>query len=315
MGDLFLRRKRVDLAVREILSDEERALHLLRFDLQENSVEDLLMQARSFPMLGHAQVFLIQGFSRLKKEDALHLGEYFGKPAEWSYLFFDADEIEESHPITKLALRFGERIDCVRSDRRSGIDVIHQKLRSEGHTITKEAWQFLEEKMGSDLMLLDGCVEKLILYAEKGRPVDLDVARKLADEFLRFDSFDLTEAISEKNPAKALQVFRYLYQLEGNAIVVVGLLNWQLKRLWQAKMLIDECGEREMFKALRISPYRAPIFLKQVSRFSFQMLEQAIDQLFQIDWKLKTSQASDRIALESFIIRLANPEKTYSQAA
>ncbi|MBI4388494.1 MAG: DNA polymerase III subunit delta [Candidatus Omnitrophica bacterium] len=315
VGDLFLRKKKIEHTIQQILSSEERAFNLLKFDLETISVENLVMQARSFPMLGRAQVFLVRSFERLKKENVLLLEAYFENPTEWSYFFFESDQVEENHPLLKLITRFGERFDCAPNDRKTGIDFIHQKLKSGGQTITKEAWQFLEEKTGGDFTLLDACIEKLMLYWDQEKPIDVEPARKLVDEFLRFDTFDLTEAICEKNPSKALQVFRYLYELEGTAVPVIGLLNWQLKRIWQAKILTQERGEREMLKFLRISPYRVPTFLKQVARFSFHTLEQAISQLFQIDWKLKTGQMNEQIVLEAFIVKLATSEKSLLRTA
>jgi len=124
---------------------------------------------------------------------------------------------------------------------------------------------------------------------------------------MTYDTFDLTAAVVEKNPKRALEVFQYLYGLEGSAIPVIGLLNWQLKRIWQAKVIATEKGERAVMQVIKISPYRLQGFLKQVAQFSFSELHSAFHQLFDIDWKLKTGALNGRIALEVFIVALATP--------
>ena len=309
LGDFYLRRKKIEALINQLIPKENRSFHLIRIDLKEVSTNDLILQARSFPMLGEKQVFWVEGLKEIRKDSVLLLENYFQNPAKWSYLIWEADQLEEGNSLLKLVARFGSRVDCAENERRSGIDLIHRKLKSENRSITKEAWQLLEEKTGGNLTLLDSCIEKLMLYVDEKLPIDLVHATKLVDQFLIYDSFDLTEAISDKNPKKALQVFRFLYHLEGSSIAVIGLLNWQLKRIWQAKAVYEEKGEREVLRVIRISPYRLSGFLRQVERFRFEELERAIEKLFEIDWKSKTGAIETRIALESVIVELASSEE------
>ncbi len=308
-GDFYLRRKKIDALIHTILPKGERSLHLLRIDLKETSIQNLILQARSFPMLGEKQIFWIENLKELHKDGFTYLEEYFKQPADWSYFILEADKLEEGSAVLKFAAKYGNYVECAENEKRSGIDMIHRKLKSENRTITKEAWQYLEEKTGGNLMFLDSCVDKLLLYTEANSVIELEAAKKLADEFLAYDTFDLTNAICDKKPEVALKIFRFLYDLEGSGIAVIGLINWQLKRIWQAKLIREERGEHEMQRILRISPYRMPYFLKQVSYFSFPELEKAIRTLLELDWTSKTGAFNDRIALESFLIELASPKE------
>lgn len=309
VGEPYLRRIKADRLIKELLPDENRSFGLIRLDLKETSIEEIITQARSFPMLGEKQVFLIQNAEDLKKERAVQFEAYFEHPAEWSYFILEANALDETHAVSKLALRLGERIECLQNDKRDNIGLIHAKLKAANRSITKEAWQFMEEKTGNNLTLLDSCVEKLILYVEEGKTIDLESAQKLIDQLVVYDTFDLTEAVSEKNPKKALKVFEYLYELEGDGIMVIGLLNWQLKRLWQAKLILDEKGEREMARVVRVSPYRLPAFVRQVNRFQIDELKSALQKLFQLDWRIKTGACLAKPALETFLIELSTAKK------
>ena len=55
--------------------------------------------------------------------------------------------MENAHPISKLAGCFGERIECVQTEKRTGLDMVHQKLKEANQSITKEA--FTRVLMGS----------------------------------------------------------------------------------------------------------------------------------------------------------------------
>ena len=99
-------------------------------------------------------------------------------------------------------------------------------------------------------------------------------------------------------------MFRFLYDLEGSAIAVIGLLNWQLKRIWQAKKLLASEGEGGLTKKMKVSPYQLPHLKRQASRFGWNQLRKAFDQLFDLDWKIKTGACHEKVALEAFLMEL-----------
>lgn len=307
VGDSYIRRKKIDVLLSKLIPAESREFNLFRFNLKETSVTEIIRQARSMPMMGESQVFLIQNLQEWKKDAAEIFEDYFKKPAAWSYLILEADELKPDHPAAKLAAKHGKRIDCAEKDHRDILDLIHQKLKKENCSLTREAWQILEEKTGGNLTLLDACVDKLILYAGNKTTIDAKTVESLADRMIEHDVYDLTNALSDKNAKKAVEVFRYLYDLEGSAMAVVGLLNWQLKRIWQAKKILDNEGEAVLTRKMKVSPYQLPHLKRQANRFSDLQLKKAFDQLFDLDWKVKTGALHDRVALESFLIELCSP--------
>jgi len=307
VGDPYIRRKKIDVLISKLIQAESRDFNLFRFNLKETSAVEIVRQARSMPMMGENQVFLIQNLQEWKKDAAEIFEDYFKKPAAWSYLILEADELKLDHPAAKIAVRYGKRIDCAERDHRDILDLIHQKLKNENCNLTRQAWQMLEEKTGGNLTLLDACVDKLILYAGDKPTIDAKVVEGLADQMIEHDVYDLTNALSDKNAKKALEVFRYLYDLEGSAMAVIGLLNWQLKRIWQAKKILNEEGESALTRKMKVSVYQLPHLKRQAGRFSEAQLKKAFDQLFDLDWKVKTGACHDQVALEAFLVELCSP--------
>ncbi len=305
IGDPFIRRSKIESLVRRLIPDHERYLNLLRFDGREMVCDELVRQARSFPMIGQKQVFLVRDFVKWRKEDVSFLEQYFLTPAHWSFFIFETDELRQDHAITKLASRYGETVVCLPEERKSAVSMIHEKLKSQNRKMTREAWELLSEKTGGDLSLLDMCVDQLMLYADENRVIDKNDVDKLAQEFFVYDSFDLTGAILEKNPAKAVKVFRFLYRLEGNSIGVIGLLNWQFKRIWQAKKILLKEGQEALRRKIKMPFSLYGRFVQQVSGFQWSDLQLAFDKLFELDWKVKTGALDDKVALESFIVEIA----------
>ncbi|PIQ85141.1 MAG: DNA polymerase III subunit delta [Candidatus Omnitrophica bacterium CG11_big_fil_rev_8_21_14_0_20_45_26] len=309
VGDPFLRQRKIEFLIKKLIPSEKHLYEILKIDLKETSLDSLIGQARSFSMMAEKQIFLVREPKELKKDDCERLEAYMKKPADWSYLLFEADQLDERHGLQALMKKYGEKIVCDMNDKRRDLDLLHQKIKQENRQMTREAWQLLEERTGGHLTLMDACIEKLLIYVSEKDVIDAPAVLQLSDKLLAYDTFDLTNAIAEKNPKKALEVFEYLYQLEGSGIGVIGLINWQLKRLWQAKVIAKEKGERAVGQNLRISPYRLSGFLRQMASFQLTELEHAFDELFDLDWKLKTGTLNGRIALEAFIVSLASPRQ------
>ena len=91
---------------------------------------------------------------------------------------------------------------------------------------------------------------------------------KLAQEFLHYEPFDLTEALARKDIAQALKIFHFFYEMSEDITMIVGLLHWQLKRLWQAKKILAHGGgPNDVARTLRIPPSARPIrTLRQPTR-------------------------------------------------
>ncbi len=312
VGDSYIRRKKIDVLIAKLISAETREFNLFRFNLKETAATEIVRQARSMPMMGESQVFMIQNLQEWKKESAELFEDYFKKPAAWSFFILEADELKPDHAAAKLAARYGKRIDCAEKDHRDVLSLIHQKLKKENCNLTRDAWQMLEEKTGGNLTLLDACVDKLILYAGGKSTIDAETVQSLADKMIEYDVYDLTNALSDKNAKRAIEVFRYLYDLEGSAIAVIGLLNWQLKRIWQAKKILDEEGEGALTRKMKVSPYQLPHLKRQAMRFGDAQLQKAFDQLFDLDWKAKTGALHDQVALEAFLIELCSPKPQFT---
>ena len=306
LGDAYLRRKKVEAALSRLVPEDKRAFNIIRFDLKQFGITELIRQARSFPMMEGNQVFVIDRPGEFKKDQTELLETYLASPAAWSYFLIEADDLREDHLLMKLITKYGKRIVCETSEQASALGLIHQKLKDENRSMTKDAWQLLQEKTGGNLTLLDACIDKLILYSEPKMPLDAAAVAKFADEFLVYDPFDLTEAISEKNARRALEIFRVIYRLSGSAIETIGLINWQLKRIWQAKMLFAQGGEALVMKKVRVSSYRLPTLMRQVGRFAQAELKKAFRELFDLDRKLKTGACEERVAMEAMIARLAS---------
>lgn len=301
-GDEFLRRNKIELFLNELIPPALRATNLSRFYSDDLDWSTILSQARTRSLMGGGvQVFWIAQADQIKKSDWSAFESYCAQPTTGSYFVFEADELSPSHPLVKLVRHFGTHFHFGSQSRDGGLETLHSKLKRFGKTLNPDAWQVLEERLGGSMRLMDMALDQLILYSESAT-IDEVAIQRLTKEFLRYEPFDLTEALAQKDIAEALKIFHFFYDASGDLTNMVGLIHWQLKRIWQAKRILARGGgSHEVSSMLRIPPFRLTSFLNQVKRFDVLRVEKLLRALWQIDWSLKTGTLDGAVAIEAFL--------------
>jgi len=302
-GDEFLRKKKIEQLTARLAPDLDRATDLYRVYPDDVDWSLLMTQARTPSLNGNPQVFCFSGVERIKGTDWSAFENYCLAPTEKSFFIFEAEELSASHPLVKLVGRFGSHTHLEERKEGSGARWLADKVERAHKKMKHEAWQILEERCGGSLNLMDSCLDQLISYSD-GEWIDEDAVRKMTTQFLNYDVFDLTDALLEKDTVKALKIFHFFYGLNGDVASTVGLIHWQLKRMWQAKkMLAAKVRQEEISRTLRVPPSRIGHFLRQAQVFDLRAIEELIDRLWRSDWESKTGAADELIALETFLAR------------
>lgn len=304
-GDEFLRRRAINALLDELVPSELRPSNLFRIYPDEFDLSRLITLAQTPSLLGGAQVFWVIQAERIKKDEWSLLESFLeplsrGKSSD-SHFIFEADSLPKTHVLIKLAQRFGIFSNLERRGEEKSRDLWQEKLKQAGKTLQPDAWRVLEERLGGSNRLMDSCLDQLMLYSS-GSVIDAETVNKLSTQFLAFEPFDLTEALAQKDIAKALSIFRYFYELEGDMASVIGLLHWQLKRIWQAKRILKREGnDDEAGRMLKVSPFRLASFLNQVRKFDYSAVGTLMDELWRLDWNVKTGASEEITAMETFL--------------
>lgn len=304
-GDEFLRRSKIEALIRELIPEELKTTNLIHLYSDDLDWAELLKQASTSSLLGGTQIFWISKIEQLKKTNWTLFEQYCQKLSSDSLFIFEADDLPATHALTKLVSVYGKHVYLSEQEKGSGFEAIKAKLRKFDKKMSSEAWQVLEDRLGGSLRFMDLAVDQTILYVE-GAVIEASDIEKITKEFLQYDPFELTEAIAQKNMVRAIKIFNFFYELSDDLTSIVGLIHWQLKRIWQAKKILERGGGKEdILKILRISPYRLGAFLAQSKQFDLPRLEKLLGELWQIDWNSKTGQLDAKIALETLLAQVA----------
>ena len=269
----------------------------------------VLSDARTLPFLCSAQVFRIRDIERIKKEDVEELELYSQKPTAGTYLIFETPETEKKMPVVDFLRKIAE-VHLLEDSGKGAASaaLIQRKLKAAGKAMTPEAKERIRESMGDEPGLLESALNQMVSYAGEAKDITGEMVEAFEEKISHADGFDLANAIASKRPGRALELLKELSrENEQDMIWLIGLLHWQLRRLWIAKMLMEEGSpEAIIVKKCSVSPRMAGYFMKEVKRFRRPDIERAIDGLFFLDWKLKTGLLEGPAGLEAWVVELTS---------
>ncbi len=276
------------------------------FRLGENPLAEVLRDARTLPFLAAAQIFMLREAEEIKKKDLETLASYLEHPSDTTFLIFQSDTLTSSSELTALVAKSGECYFLDAKDRRgAGGALVREKLRTLGKSAQPDALARLETQAEEAPAFLDSLLEQLATYAGDKKEITEEMVEAFEERWAQTDAFKLTDALGRRQTGEAVVLLRkILDQGEHDAISLVGMLHWHIRRLWQVRALLED-GEPEsvILKKCKIYPKQAPFILRQVKLFTLEALENALEGLFQADWKAKTGQTAPEEAIELWVVR------------
>jgi DNA polymerase III subunit delta len=309
VGDSFLTGKKYQDISEEIKKKVSGEIVFQSFHLFETSLDPILTQSRSLPFLADAQVLRIQNAETLKEKSIETLSHYLEHPSPTSYLIFESDGIEKKADLVELITNKGQVFFLENENRKGGGESwIKDKIRRSGKTISPEALRKIEDQASEAPGFITSVLDQLLLYVGDQKEITEAMVENFEEKWENTDVFSLTDAIAAQRMPQALSLLeKIIGDGDKDLISLLGLLHWQIRRFWQARVLLDE-GEPEslILKKCRISFKQAPFFMRQLRTLSREKLEQALEGLFQLDWKVKTGRAEGPLGLEQWVVKTAS---------
>jgi DNA polymerase-3 subunit delta len=169
---------------------------------------------------------------------------------------------------------------------------IQQRARAGKFTIEPRAVQLLATFVGPNLRQLNNELEKLSLYAGK-RPITADDVNLMVSDASEAMIWNLTDALSQRNPAKAMQSLQALRRGDNHPIYLVTMIARQYRVILKVKdAMRTHAGanenEYDIAKVVRESPYPVKKAMQQAAAYSFTELVDVMDRLVVADNAMKT---------------------------
>lgn len=182
---------------------------------------------------------------------------------------------------------------------------IVNETKNQGGQIEPPAAAKLAEMVGVDTRQAGMEIAKLLAYVNWDRPVRGSDVEAVCIVTSQQSVFDFVDALSQGNGKVAQKLLHRLLENE-DPFSLWGMVVRQFRLLIQAREILDGRGNKDdVARALGVHPFVAEKTTGQAARFSMQALEDIYHRLLTIDERVKTSQITLDLALDTLVMELA----------
>jgi DNA polymerase-3 subunit delta len=331
--ELFLQDRCRAALVKTFAPPELRDFCLSDLDLSSSSIFEVLDRAQTPSLMAPFQVVFVRNVRQLytrgaKKDEFAAVNRYFSSPNPQAVLVFIADflripsdirrmEMDDKNRFDRINETLGEHCGMVELARVNEEDAIRWVVATgqESDTLVDpDAARELVDALGADMLCIKSELEKLLLYTlGRGRITLGDVETMVLGAKQR-SLYELTDAISARNRARALALLHgLLNSSDGADDSAIGHL-YMLARTFRQMLVILEKNVRDqraiwqaLWQGFRIPPFAADDLIQQARRYkSRRELTRALRLIARADLELRSSPPDKRLVLERLIYDLAS---------
>jgi DNA polymerase III subunit delta len=336
VGDeVFFRQRCRDAILEHLVPPALRDFSLSEFDLAETELMEILDRAQTPSLVAPLQVIFVRGvrslFARGANQEKLAAIEAYCKnPNPAALLIFIADHISIPSNARRMELSDKEQylrirdtlgayctvVELARVQESDAVRWIGEHAATRGAKVDADAARELVDALGGNMMMISGELEKLLLYVAERKQITLGDVETLVLAAKQRSLYELTDAISAKDRARALEMLDAVLAAGAGDEAAIGILFMLAKTLRQMLVIVERKvrDQRMLWAALwpgfRIPPFAAEDIIRQAHRYkSRRELMQAIRMVAKTDLALRSNPANKRWLLEKLVLDLAAESK------
>lgn len=137
---------------------------------------------------------------------------------------------------------------------------IKDYLKKFSFNIDNDALNLFINKLNDDLYVITSELDKMILYKDNKKTINLDDVRLVTSKIINSDIFDLIDAITKKNINEALALYDDLVLMQEEEIKLIVILANQFRLIYQVKEMYKMgYSELDIANSLDVHPYRVKL--------------------------------------------------------
>ncbi|NDI99112.1 DNA polymerase III subunit delta [Flavobacterium sp. LaA7.5] len=272
-----------------ILTEDEKGFNQSVLYGKDVSIEEVLSNARRYPMMAERQVVIVKEAQELSRTiDKLE--SYAENPQPTTVLVFayKYKTLDKRKKVTKLLNQAGVVFESKKLYENQVGDWIKRVLSGKGYIIEPKAAAMLVEFLGNDLSRINNELDKLTIILPKGSAVTPKIIEDNIGISKDYNVFELRKAIGERDQLKAYKIADYFSQnpKDNPLVMTTGLVFGFFSQLLQYHGLKDKTPGNAA-KILRVNPYFMKDYDIALRNYPMRKVSSIVATLRDIDVKSK----------------------------
>ncbi|MGA9771972.1 MAG: DNA polymerase III subunit delta [Blastocatellia bacterium] len=264
--------------------------------------------ANQLPMMSARRIVIIRDFDKVKDDENEMILAYLKKPSPNSTVVFQAVSLDQRRKLTSALMKTCTVVAFERLTDQQATRWAEEFLKRRGCRIEPGALGHLIGLVGTRLNRLSTELEKLATYAGGGF-INSAAVDELVPRAREHTSWELWDAIIERNRSRALKLMERLLEDGGEPIVILGALAGLYRRMLSAKeLMIRRASTEEVNKATGRYGRNAEVFNSRVLRTSREEIAHGLRRITEVDNSIKNSEATPKLQMQYLIAELSLPD-------
>lgn len=304
----YLIQKEID-SIKQKNNIEE--ISISRYDLTNTNIEKIIEDCEMNSMFTDKKVIIVNNsyiFTGQSKKGQIEqnleaLEKYLNNPNIDTLLIFisDSEKLDERKKIVKLIKQKGIVKEFnTTTNINSIVKSFFNDYKISDSSITK-----LINRVGNNLPLLEEEAEKLKLYKDDIKEINDEDILKITNKNGDLDIFKLIDNIIMKNKKVATETYNEMIKYGEEPIKILIMIASQIRLMYQTKLLYKKgYTEKDSASLLGIHPYRVKLATEKGRKYTESDLLMYLDNLADLDSKIKQSNVDKKMAIELFILKI-----------
>ncbi|NLP45170.1 MAG: DNA polymerase III subunit delta [Peptococcaceae bacterium] len=232
--------------------------------------------------------------------------DYINDPNPMTCLVLIANKVNKGRRLFKEINKKGEILEFIYpQDSAEWLKWVRNEVEARGRVIKASTASFLLEWSGHNTGILSQELDKLVLYTEGRKEINIEDIKEVAVPLIETQVFSMLDAIAISNTRQALQRLAEVLSLEKYHLRVYTMIVRQIRLLLAAKLVRNSGGTAKHFREIAgLKPFEATKIFKQAVRFTPERLALALEDCLETELALKSSGGAPEFLLEIMVIRL-----------
>lgn len=247
-------------------------------------------------------------FKSGRKEESEQFELLIKNLPEYIILLIDEREVDKRGKLYKTIKAHHEVIEFEFPGEEVVVKVLQELCLKENIQVEQATLYYLVRNMPEDVEYILGEWQKLISYVEVPKITRQDIDTVCVFS-LETRVFELVKRMTSGRGDEAIQIYNRMLQGKESPIGILVLIGRQFRVMYQVKYLKAKGQDVKQIAAQTKMPYFAvKEILDQVSRYSFEALEELIEACLKTDRLLKTGKMDPGQCVELLILKAMNQE-------
>lgn len=279
------------------------------FRAGEVEIQRVLEAASTLPMMAPTRWVHLKDIHKLKSPEQEALLAYLDAPSTRTVFCLSGEKLNQNSKLGRRLSRANALFVIEPPKQRQLGHWIQKRAKTKGYLIETPAAELLAALIGTDLGSLDMALDKVALYAGDAAAIASEHVEECVAPTRMHSIFELTDAVGERNVAKATLRLRNALAHGQSGLMVLAMLARQFRNLATVKSLAGQGVQGgELARRAGVPAFLAEPLRKQAAQYTHSELRAALSAAAAADVRLKASRLDAEVVLARMLINVMQPQ-------